>query len=543
MNSMLIAKFYDPERKRWEIYSFAMEGLDNKIAKDISGAFIELTGHYHPRSRRQAWRSTKLLCASIIERSLSLDDGCNDVLAGFAKFLASGSRLKKTNGSHYNFCRRLICWLSETSESVFWVRQIIQVFDFARERNNNRDNDISIDELQKIVAVCKKEVAGIRRDFAVSRAIEKGESVSHPELTVEDVEVISFLISAARENVWSREEIRAKIGRTINSISLREFRRFRELTYRAALPLYILLLVELAANPVAIMEMKIDCCEDDPVDETRFFIRWTKGRSGREQQLSFSKAGKYSVLSLVELIRSLTEPCRGLAQFGDERILFLTRTGHVARRFCVQSLHDYLSDFREQYGFSYFTFSDLRKAVSNLIKVKKTAEHARKHLQHKNLSTTKRFYLNGRQTQQDSYEKIAVYQGELITAALVSETEGQEEYSTLFGFSCVDAKEGKAPSSVKGTECLEFLSCATCPNALVVVDDPKFVARIIKTQLSLERMERESQLSADKVMRFEAVFRPVLSIISEQIIPRISRAILERAKQIMDQTPELPMVY
>jgi hypothetical protein len=543
MNSVLTAEFYDPERKRWEIYNFAMEGLDAKIAKDISGAFIELTGHYHPRSRRQAWRSTKLLCFSIIERKLSLDDRCNDVLAGFAKYLNSGSRLKKTNGSHYNFCRRLVGWLAETSESVFWVRQIIQLFDFSREHKNSRDNDISFEELQKIVAVCKKEIAGVRRDFAVSLAIEKGESVSHPELTEEDVEIISVLISAAREDAWTREEIRAKIGRTINSISLREFRRFRELIYRAALPVYILLLVELAANPFAIMEMEMDCCEDDPADETRFFIRWAKGRSGREQQLSFAKAGKYSVLSLIELIRSLTEPFRGLAQSGDERILFLIRTGHVARRFCLQSLHDYLSDFREQYGFRYFTFSDLRKAVSNLIKVKKTAKDAKNHLQHKDISTTKRFYLNGKQSQQESFERIAVYQGELIAAALAGETENQKKYSTLFGFSCVDAKEGKASSSIKGMECLEFLSCATCPNALVIVDDPKFVARIIKTQMVLERMERDSQLSADKVMRFEAVFRPVLSIISEQIIPRISRAIIERAKQMLDQIPELPMVY
>ncbi|QXE12587.1 hypothetical protein HXW87_02690 [Pseudomonas sp. Y5-11] len=543
MSRPLEAKFYDPERKRWNTYDFEIVGLDHTIAQDLKDAFVELVGHYHPRSRIQAWRSTRLLCSCIVERKISFEDDCKDILAGYALFLDSGKRLKKTIGSHYNFARRLVDWLSGVSESIFWKRQVIQLFDFTRERKNNRDNDVSYKDLQRIVSVCKKEIAGVTKDFAVSRAIGKGEAVSHPDLTAEDIEVISVLIGAAKENAWTRAEIRAKIGRTINLISLKKFRHYRELTYRAALPIYILLLVEMAANPVALMEIEATCYDTDPADETRAFIRWEKGRSGREQQLSFLNAGKYSAPSLIELVLTLTETTRHLAQPGDERLLFLIRTGHVARRFCVQSLHNYLSDFRDLYGFPYFNFSDLRKAVSAFIKNKKTAKDAKNHLQHKDIATTNRFYLNGKQAQQDSYEKVAAYQGELITAVLADETDGQSRYSTLFGFSCHGAKEGRAPNSVRGEDCLEFLSCATCPNALVVVDDPRFVARIIKSQMALEKMERECQLSADQIMRFESVFRPILSIISEQIVPRISRKVIDRAERMLDQLPELPMVY
>ena len=371
MSRPLEARFYDPERKRWNIYNFEIVGLDHTIAQDLKSAFVDLVGHYHPRSRIQAWRSTRLLCSCIVERNISFGDDCKDILAGYALFLDSGKRLKKTIGSHYNFARRLVDWLSEFSESIFWRHQIIQLFDFSRERKSNRDNDISYNSLQRIVSVCKKEIADLTKSFAVSCAIEKGETVSHPDLTAEDIGVISALISAAKENAWTQGEIRAKFGRTINIVSLKRFQHYRELTYRTALPIYILLLVEMAANPIALMEIELDCYDSDPTDETQAFIRWEKGRSGREQQLSFLKAGKYSAPSLIELVISLTETTRCLAQSGDERILFLIRTGHVARRFSVQSLHNHLSEFRELHGFPHFNFSDLRKAVAALIKNKK----------------------------------------------------------------------------------------------------------------------------------------------------------------------------
>ncbi|MNE66104.1 hypothetical protein D3C80_1616360 [compost metagenome] len=126
-------------------------------------------------------------------------------------------------------------------------------------------------------------------------------------------------------------------------------------------------------------------------------------------------------------------------------------------------------------------------------------------------------------------------QNEMI--AIARSENSSPSTSTVFGIGCT------AMVNREDEVCLDFTNCARCKNALVIIDDPLYVARIIKSLSHLEKMELDSRLHTDLIVRFESVFRYTLEILRNEILPQVPKPVLEKARRLALSMPELPRMY
>lgn len=154
MSKEVLARFFDHNRQRYDIFNFYCDGLSEQNSLDLKEAFVELTGHYNARSRLQAWRSTKELMVFLAQIDT---EKRTDLLECYGRSLNATGRLRKTNGAHYNFAVKLFKCMAETSEETLWNYQEYPFIRFARETASLRDNEISTLELKRIVEACKRE--------------------------------------------------------------------------------------------------------------------------------------------------------------------------------------------------------------------------------------------------------------------------------------------------------------------------------------------------------------------------------------------------
>jgi hypothetical protein len=104
----------------------------------------------------------------------------------------------------------------------------------------------------------------------------------------------------------------------------------------------------------------------------------------------------------------------------------------------------------------------------------------------------------------------------------------------MFGFGCTDPFAGTAPGTHRGELCTNFMGCFTCPNA-VIASDPATLARLLQA--------RDHLHAAAAVLhpaRWEAVYRPQLRILEEDILPRFAASELAAAQPLVVQLPPLP---
>ena len=84
--------------------------------------------------------------------------------------------------------------------------------------------------------------------------------------------------------------------------------------------------------------------------------------------------------------------------------------------------------------------------------------------------------------------------------------------------------------------------CATCKNAVVPIDDPHTVARIVRAQDYLEKLEITSLLDHEDRQRFDKVYRPILDIIRNEILSNVTSKTLKVAKNLKLTIPSLPVL-
>lgn len=529
--------FYDDNKRVYVTYELIPDRFGEDVAKALMDAFADLTGHYNGRSRGQAWNSFKKFVRylSLIGFNASVKN--LDVVSGFADYLTSIGRLKKTNGAHYNFIKRLISFISESNSDSIWSNQGLIFKDFSREAKCVRDNVLAPEDLKVISDVCRKRISDVRAKFAFREAVRhsNGELQSFSEDI--DEKLLNTLIEQEAFGNWTQAQLLdAGFTKLVHS-GLRRLYPYRELTIEAALPIYLLLMIQTAANPVSLMEIGTGCVTINPLDEKSITLEWAKNRSSKIQKIGLLREGKYSVESLVRLLTDMTAPIRHLTKPADADFLFITRTGVKAKRLSSQSMHNYLEEFRKANGLPHFTFSDIRRAVAEFV-YKRTSSLAEvtKLLQHRDESTTK-LYLRSPAIIQSSYERLASFQGQMLELVKVD-----TEYETVLGFKCAAPQSGTVRGSRKGEPCLEFLSCATCKNAIVVADDPVAVARIIRAKEHLEQMENKSMLDHEDRARFEQVYRPLLNIINRDILEKVSKTVIHNALRLRSTMPDIPVL-
>lgn len=541
MTANLTVKLFDHNRQRDQVFDFSQLGLDPAIAEDLKDAFVELTGHYAGRSRYQAWRCLKNFCVFLLEEKTTRVSVRTDLLNAYGKWLEKNARLKKTNGAFFIFAKRLTLCMAEIGALSLWKGQNTIRFNFSREQHSIRDNEVPVEVLHSITQACKKEIATITNNLAVREYWINHGTLPEVGLNETQAAVLEELFTLETEGVWSQRQM-AEIRRgRLGSSGLRKYLKYRELTIESLLPFYLLIMIETGANPISLMEIKVDCIEHHPNDDSMIFLSWEKLRSNKEQSLPMLKDGKYSVSNLVDFIVRSTSHFRAMADPADKVMLFVARNGSSVKRLSSQGLHNALYSFRKFHNLPFFTFSDIRKAVACLIDVNFTSVRTvSQFLNHKKSDTTKA-YLKGSAHAKKRYYRVAAYQGKMIDAVNNYSIEvAGGSYETLFGMNCVEPLNSPVPSANKGLPCVEFLSCATCPNAMIVKDSTINVARILKAKFSLEEFELQVAMDADMKLRFDEMYAPVLKIIRQDILPNIPRKTIRAAELVVDKIPPLP---
>jgi len=174
----------------------------------------------------------------------------------------------------------------------------------------------------------------------------------------------------------------------------------------------------------------------------------------------------------------------------------------------------------------------------------KSARVVRKALQHRN-SRTSHLYLQARRSVDRRYEGVLHFQGQMVALAHGgrSATKGKlPQYATVAGLRCRDHLSGVAPGSAKNQPCLQWLECCRCPNAVVIRDDARIVARIVRAAQSLNEMRVHAAESADATQHFESAFRRTLHVIESQILPQIPKRIRAQAEALAVSLPALPLM-
>lgn len=537
------ATFFDDNKKVYVSYELTHKFLGEKIANDIVAAFSALTGHYHCRSRDQAWRSVKRFADYLFIIDFNSDSYGIDIVEGFGIYLTNNHKLKKTNGTHYVFIKRMVNWLAEETERLVWQNHGLTHVSFTREVENVRDNFISPERLRNISFACKRAIKQAKRDFGVRTRLEAEGARADCELSPRDISNLTKLIAYEIEGVWTQRQLVDSGSATLGSVGIRRLARYKELTQETCLPIFLLIMIQTAANPYALMEINKDCLMVNALDGSSITLEWNKGRAAKVQRMSSLSKGSYSVATLVDLIIKMTQPIRHLASMADQDFLFITRTGTKAKRLCIQGLHNYLAVFREQHGLGYFTFSDVRKSVAGLVYSNSgSVENVTQLLQHKNVKTTE-IYLRSDAVRQQRLINVTKFQGMMIGLAEATSESTVESYDTTLGFECAAPLSGHIARSRKGEPCLEFLACAGCKNAIVAVDDARVISRIIRARDHLIKMEGASHFSTDARSRYVSLFQPILTIIQKEILARVAKSVIKKAEALALKLPTLPEIY
>lgn len=546
MTEEIRAVFWDTRRHRNDEYDFGALPLEREVALNLRDAFLELTSHYERTSRRQAWRSIIKLAAFLSHPTVRKNLASRrTMLEDFATWLRAQKNLLKTAGSHFNFIYRIVTWLAENFDAVPWRSQILTHHYFGREAECPRNNEVSKDDLMRIAAACKREISQWRDKFNVRELASQDVAAPPTSLSLQQFQNLKTLIRFEEQGIWTQQQIAAAGARGSGGARLRCLAPYRQLTIRSALPFYLYIVISTAGNPEAIADLQIDCIEDHPTDPESVLLSWSKGRATKEQNLPFLRKGRYAIPAVIMDVLTMTAPIRGLALHPEDTVLFITRKGTISTRISTQSWHNALARFRSEHDLPFFTFVDMRSAVASLVKNHhQSTAAASRLLQHKELATSTR-YLKSRESLEHSYERVARFQGQLISSVMLSAKESQEltqKRGTFFGTSCADPLEGIASGSRKGEPCLQYLQCATCKNAIVVPDEPRYVARILKAQSALVHLKSTAADTADGPVRFRMVYESILTVIERDILAKVDSAVMALAVEVAKELPELPMV-
>lgn len=535
--------FFDDNTKLYKTYEVLYKFIGAEVAHDIVWGFENLTGHYNRRSRDQAWRSVGKFCKYLYFMGFGTQVPKMDVVAGFGDFLQKINSTNKANSKHYSFIKRLVKWLSDESEKPLWQEHDVWPVTFIRKEAEVCRNSLTSTELKLIVEACKSEIVQARRNFEIRAAIETKTIVSRDQLNESRVSSLTRLINFEAEGVWSRKQLLDAGCAVLVGEGMKELVTYKELTQITCLPIFLMLMIQTAANPYALMEIGTNCLVTNPMDENSALLRWHKGRASKVQNIATLKKGNYSVASLVGLVLEMTRPIRHLASAADQFMLFLTRTGTKSKRLNVSGLHTHLAEFRKRNDLAYFTFRDIRRAVAEIVYTETRSVNAvAKVLQHKNVKTTE-IYLRGERVKQHRYSNLAKFQGMMQALADGGLESKDSHYDTALGFRCASPLTGSVGRSRKGEPCMEFLMCAGCQNAIIPIDDAQVVARIVRARNRLNEMEISSHQDQGLRLRYKEIYQPILQIIERDILSFVKKSTLNSAERLANVLPALPVFY
>lgn len=538
----IVTELYDENQIRRGTLDFAGLHLCPKLAHALKSAFDAHRGGWTLASARHVYRHVRrfseFLHAVDFANQTPLP---NDVLEKFREWLLGKQFSYTYKATILNQIAQLIHWCSRNFEQI--VRsdfvgtygRILPSTSIVKE-----PNILGSDAIKLILSAAYVEI-----DEVVARIDGMTDATSTSTATSDELRDLLKLLTAGTDCLFMSYSDFLRLPRSVQA-RIRKYggmhgiARFLYPSSRDVFPFYLAVLCQSSANPMAMRELGRDCVEPHPLRDDRARIRWAKRRSGYEQKADFSTKRGRSAPNLLETLMRLNEPLVKFAPQHEKSMAFLAYQRSQVRVSSWQSLHNHLADFIQRHTLDNFDFRDLRRAGADLHEsAAGSILGAMKRLNHRSSRTTVGYTSPGLlQAEHDS--TIARAQTDLVTQATQSTncSDGlkasiiSRPATTVFGFLCKDPYGGISPDSTPGALCRKFTSCATCPGAIVPLDDPRVVAKLLTTRQHLQSTYRRA-VEHGWIERFRILYEPTLRIV-EDMLPRVSAGTLESALALPD---------
>lgn len=534
-------------------FNFERLSIDRIISSAMARAFVALYGHTSLETQRQSWRCVRkfVQCADEMgigsQRPLS-----SEALVDFQNWLFRQALSDSTRQSQFNVVLALLSWCSRNYPEAVSRKLRTSVTAFKRDAPATR-RFLEADSVKILLKACYSDIEKIEEKLKLGKQL----TVQNPPK--DENYDLAVLVQQLLKLGDGRIPTQAKIHRSKNAFArrvveaggLRYINSLLMLSPTDMFPFFLAILIQTSGNPMAIRELRRDCVRPHPVREDLEVLFWDKPRSKKEQRVDFPKGRHWSAASLVRRLANINEQLTPMAEPGSSTSLFLAHAARVVRVPCIQMLHHLLSDFVRRHAINFaFDFKDLRRAGA---KAHQTASSslklAQKRLNHASVKTTAR-YIDQVVLDEEHDRMIVRFQGELVSRALATESESPpngvaEDLSdvsawvdTVFGFQCKNPYAGTAVGSRRGEFCEQFHRCATCPGALIILDDPRVVARLVRTYNELSAARERAHLEG-WWPRYEKYYLPTLRILESELLPAVSSSVLVAAEELKISAPTI----
>lgn len=532
--------------------SFSNSSLAAPIIQSIADGFAQLAGGYSRNSAIAFLTSTRRLIAflELNNHVVAGDVFAKNMLVAYRASIAEDFSLQATSkNTTLNCAIRLMKWVHRNRPKVVPFGVQTKGLRFPDDDGADVPLFLSEQEIKNVLKACQEDIDFYWQKFLQGERILAGDvrDATEQELS----EVLNTILECGNGLFPTQAELQKyqkkipRLMRRINALGgLLALRQYCFATLASIVPYYISIVAQTAGNADAILLMSRTALIDHEIFETSKFVIWEKRRGIRTQRREFDIRKRYSPPNLIDDVIKMTDRFVGAAPSIHKNKLFLHQELSVPSLMSRQSLHNYLKEFIEKHALPDFDPSDLRRTSAELHEKVGGKLVAQKVLNHAKVSTTE-IYFDRNRKRQEHDKLIHRFQGALLKEVsgvsggnILLQTHRSEGHATAFGFDCKDPFSGTAPGSVQGKLCDKFQMCATCPGAIIVLDDAGVVARLVKTKQHLLGFSDIAQ-QRGWAERFEAVYRPSLNIL-EQVIGKVDKEILCQAEQLLPQVPPLP---
>lgn len=539
-------------------FDFAELAMTARMQEAVQRGFVALSGRLTRESQRINWKSLRAFGQFLTETEQGgLDVLPADVLHDFQRWLLASGLAAKTAQARMYFVVRLLSWCGRNVYPLHKVAPAPRTLYLRREAAAAPASALSQDDLTKILQACESEI-----DLAEAKLLEGRRALLRVNVRSARDELGRVLLDLLRlggGRLPTQVELNRPHGRTTPGLparvaklgGLRELSSYLWLTGEAMFPFYLAIQVQTSANPMALREIALDCIQSHPVRSDLERVVWFKLRSRREQFVDFPAGKHRSAPGNVRRLIQLSADTRRHAPPASRGQLFVAwrMTSRDADVVSWQSLHLLLDRFIERHDLPAFDFMDVRRAGASLHhQATGSILGAKERLNQVSLSSTMRY--TTLEAQADHHAVVVNhYQGEFLrlsqrphkpTASADGAPSGDAQAAeTVFGFTCKDPFAGLAYGSTAGSVCLQFHRCASCPGAIVVLDDVETVSKIAGAldylKASRLRATREGWL-----IRYDQLYRPTLEAIEKEIVPLVPASILAQVAALPRAQRPLP---
>lgn len=523
--------------------------LDARLVEGFRRAFIAAFGHTSNSSQRQSFACIRKFALYLHEIGAANTVPLPRTVAiGLRDWLATSGLATSTAQSILNSSLTILAYCERNVPHLLSRETRLVVQRFMPEPPQHR-GAVSDDQLKAILRCCHKDIESIEQRLADGQRSVVDHAESSAEL--EQQKLLRSLLALGKGALPSQQEILAEgvglLRRVRAAGGLRSISRRLWICPEDILPFYVAIIIQTSGNPASILAIKRDCVVAHPLRDDLERVVWEKPRSHREQRMEAPVGRPWSAPNLVRRLIRINENLVARCSKKDRESLFIANRATLGRTPGVPAislLHLLLKEFIDRHALPSFSFSSLRSAGATAhYRATGRMKDAQKRLNHRAASTSFR-YANP-VSQRDQHDLVIQrFQGLMVRASMTTDpTVGTQAKcppsfveagaDTVFGFRCRDPLGGIAEGSSVGSLCLQFQKCATCPGALIPLDNVTVVARLFATYHALVDA-RENAVEEGWMPRFKLLYEPTMRILADEILPAVSDGVRAKALAVAE---------